>query len=286
LIIAGAQKAGTTSLATRLASHPQIYLPPEKELNFFNKPDFFRDIESYLERFSPGAEAAYRLDATPGYLWTERIVKDFVPPNLKLQPIPATIRALLGPQTKILIILRHPTFRAISAFFHQFRMGRIGTNDRIRHLQKNFGLVDIGFYSDHIDNYFKVFPGENIRIYFLEEYIGKKSFYDAEIYRWLGLEAHEQVTNAKENSNSNFKIEFSAGVLRLHDDIEQVKNLKKTDRRYAKMLEVIPPVVEEEDINFLNRVYVDELRKMRNRFPITIQIWPESPRLSDYLFTE
>jgi hypothetical protein len=75
-------------------------------------------------------------------------------------------------------------------------------------------------------------------------------------------------------------------VLRLHDDIEQVKNLKKTDRRYAKMLEVIPPVVEEEDINFLNRVYVDELRKMRNRFPITIQIWPESPRLSDYLFTE
>ncbi len=283
LIIAGAQKAGSTTLATRLAAHPEIYLPPEKELNFFIKPNCFRDMESYLARFSLGADAAYRLDATPGYLWTERSSKDFVPVGQKFQPIPETIRTLLGSDTKILIILRHPTFRAISAFFHQFRMGRIGTNDRIRHLEKKFGLVDIGFYSEHIDNYFKVFPAENIRIYFLEEYTKNKEFYDAEMFRWLGLDIIHETATAKEDDNKNFKLEFSGGVLSLHNAIEQVKYLKKNDRRYSKMPEILPPVVEEEDIRFLNQVYVDELRKMRKRFPITIQIWPESPGLSEYI---
>lgn len=275
LIIAGAQKAGTTMLATRLTAHPQIYMPPEKELNFFTKTDWFLDIDTYLRRFVRGAETAYRMDTTPGYLWTERNDTNFCLPRPNNQPpIPESIKSLLGPKTKILIILRHPSFRAISAFFHQFRMGRIGTHDRIRNLTRQFGLIDIGFYSDHISNYCKIFPEENIRIYFLEQYARNKSAYDCDIFEWLDLNPEESNKVMNEDSNTNFKIEFADGVLRLRDGIEQVIYLKSNDRRYKKMLQVNPPIVEEEDLLFLNRVYAQELDKMYRQFPVTAKIWP------------
>jgi hypothetical protein len=283
LIIAGAQKAGTTTLATRLAAHPHIYMPPEKELNFFTKTDWFLDIDTYLRRFENGAGAVYRLDATPGYLWTERNDMSFSLPRSPNQPsIPASIKSLLGPKTKIIIILRHPCFRAISAFFHQFRMGRVGSHDRIRNLDKQFGLIDIGFYSDHLDNYYKIFHQDNIRVYFLEQYARNKVAYDRDIFKWLSLDSEEINKVAKEDSNANFKIEFADGVLRLCGGIEQVVHLKHSDNRYKKMLAVNPPIVEEEDMNFLNRVYFKELQKMYRMFPDTHEIWSVNPSLSDY----
>jgi len=34
-IIMGAQKAGTTSLASYLGENPRVYIPPEKEIPYF-----------------------------------------------------------------------------------------------------------------------------------------------------------------------------------------------------------------------------------------------------------
>jgi len=287
LIIAGAQKAGTTTLATRLAAHPQIFMPPEKELNFFTKTKWYLDIESYLRRYAGGGEMAYRLDATPGYLWTDRTDRRFcMPTSNPKPPIPESIRSFLGADTKILMILRHPSMRAISGFFHQFRMGRIGTADRIRNLPRQFGLVDIGFYSDHIKNYRKVFSEENIRVFFLEKYGANKPLYDRIIFDWLSLNPDEVSDlgkpKVKEDSNANFRITFDGRVLAFKDGIDQVNSLRQRDPRYKKMLEVDPPVVEPEDIEFLNRIYASELAEMRRLYPETGEIWREDITLADY----
>jgi len=287
LIIAGAQKAGTTTLATRLAAHPQIYMPPEKELNFFTKTQWYLEIDAYLRRYAHGAEAAYRLDATPGYLWTDRADRRFCLPSPKPKPpIPESIRSLLGADTKILVILRHPSMRAISGFFHQFRMGRIGTADRIRHLPRQFGLVDIGFYSDHIKNYRKVFSEKNMRVFFLEKYGRNKPLYDRVIFNWLSLNPDEVADIAKpkvkEDSNANFRIIFDGHALVFKDGINQVKSLKQRDHRYKKMLELDPPIVEPDDIEFLNQVYASELKEMRKLYPETADIWMSNPTIADY----
>jgi hypothetical protein len=284
LIIAGAQKSGTTTLATRLSAHPEIFLPPQKELNFFIKSNWYLDINSYLNKFSRGAQSKYRLDATPGYFWTEREDKRFVIPLQDYNPtIPESINSLCCPNTKIIIILRHPVFRAISAFFHQFRMGRISSNNRIRNLTNKFGLVDIGFYSDHIDNYLKVFPNDSIRIYFFEKYILDKVAIEVEIFEWLGLNSKIANASLKEENNVNFEIEFCEGVLRIKGGIKKIEKLKERDNRYKNMLEVLPPVVENEDMDFLNLIYSEELFKMRERFPDADKFWMKNPSLSDYV---
>jgi len=37
-LVIGAQKAGTTWLFQNLRMHPQVWLPPEKEIHFFDFP--------------------------------------------------------------------------------------------------------------------------------------------------------------------------------------------------------------------------------------------------------
>ena len=40
-LIIGAQKAGTTSLFKYLSAHPNVHMPPEKEIHYFDNPVFF-----------------------------------------------------------------------------------------------------------------------------------------------------------------------------------------------------------------------------------------------------
>ena len=54
--IIGAPKCGTTSLWTWLVSHPNIFLPLEKEPHYFNTDDARRGVLTSLEQF----EALFR----------------------------------------------------------------------------------------------------------------------------------------------------------------------------------------------------------------------------------
>lgn len=57
-LVIGAQKSGTTSLYRYLSAHPEIYMPPGKELAFFSDPDKARKgIDHYLDDyFADGSE--------------------------------------------------------------------------------------------------------------------------------------------------------------------------------------------------------------------------------------
>ena len=68
LFVVGAAKAGTTSLWRYLDEHPEIWMAPVKEPNFFSgvrhplNPDVV-DEASYLRLFAPGARGELRGEA-------------------------------------------------------------------------------------------------------------------------------------------------------------------------------------------------------------------------------
>lgn len=102
-VIVGAPKSGTTSLFRWLAAHPDIYMPPEKELGFFSNKQFYeRGPEWYLETYFRNARPTQIFgEATPTYLTyssvSERIHHYF-------------------PDAIIIAILRNPIDRAYSHF--------------------------------------------------------------------------------------------------------------------------------------------------------------------------
>ena len=56
--IIGAMKAGTTSLASYLASHPEVFMSTPKEPGFFNQPDPSTGVRAAYERLFEGGEDA------------------------------------------------------------------------------------------------------------------------------------------------------------------------------------------------------------------------------------
>ena len=73
--ILGAPKCGTTSLATWLGAHPQVYMSPDKEPHYFNADDRHPGVSS-LERYEQlfagaGAEHAAVGEASVWYLYSK-----------------------------------------------------------------------------------------------------------------------------------------------------------------------------------------------------------------------
>jgi hypothetical protein len=284
LLIAGAQKAGTTDIANNLALHPQAYLPPEKELLFFSNPEWTGKIGGYLRRFPFDPAVRYWIDATPGYFWTGAAA-DFtdVPEAAKLgitrdpsapsHDIVGDIHATLGPNIRIVIILRHPVKRAISAFYHHFRMGRIRSEDRIRNFGFRHGVIDIGMYAHHLRQYLDRFKRPQIKILFFEEYVKDPLGQMNTLYSWLGLDTVTQLQEASgSDSNAGIKVGVEDGAIRVKGGITQIRALKK-DPRFAKMRLEDPPIIEAEDLAFLARIYEAELAALATMFPKTRTLW-------------
>jgi hypothetical protein len=106
VIIPGAQKAGTSSLAAYLAAHPQCALTTPREPAVFSRAGEAAQPDIYRTYFNADAvaSAAARIDASTSYL-----------PD---PSAPQRIRAALGPQVKWIVLLRRPSDRAVSGYWH------------------------------------------------------------------------------------------------------------------------------------------------------------------------
>jgi hypothetical protein len=160
--IAGVQKAGTTALAARLRAHPEIALPAEKELHFFDDDglDWSDPPWRLLEdRFAGAPDGALRGDATPIYL--------FWPGSL------ARMRRC-SPEARLIVLLRHPVHRAVSHWRMErargaerlgfgpavSRLGRLRT--RTRRGRRVHSYVERGFYPPQIRALLRHFPREQV----------------------------------------------------------------------------------------------------------------------------
>lgn len=103
----GVQKGGTTSLHRLLEHHPGVFLPPVKEVHYFSL-HFSRGESWYSDQFSSASPQQRCGEITPYYL---------VHPE-----VPQRVHGLL-PQARLIVLLRDPTDRALSQYFHSRRLG-------------------------------------------------------------------------------------------------------------------------------------------------------------------
>ena len=103
----GAAKCGTTTLAHHLRRHPEIAFPRSgrKEMHFFDEGDVTTEsLRAYRAEFDPGRVSG---EITPAYIFDPRC--------------PGLIRDALGPDLKLLVLLRDPVDRAWSHYWHAVR---------------------------------------------------------------------------------------------------------------------------------------------------------------------
>jgi len=97
-LIIGAQKSGTTFLYKAFRQHPEVYLPPRKELHYFDRD--VHGLPQYLARFKKAKPTQLKGEKTPEYF------------HLTYKRL--RILQKLLPQAKFILLLRHPVHRAWS----------------------------------------------------------------------------------------------------------------------------------------------------------------------------
>jgi len=157
----GTQKGGTTSLQKLLEQHPDVYLPPCKEVHYFSQ-HAEEPARWYADHYRDARRGQRRGDITPFYL--------FHP------DVPARIRSLL-PRARMIVLLRDPVERTLSQVFHARRHGfetldvadaLAAEKDRLASgntfsFQKH-SYVSRSRYLEQLDRYEALFPGDQLLV--------------------------------------------------------------------------------------------------------------------------
>lgn len=194
-IVIGASKSGTTSLFNYLRPHPQIYLPPDKELPFFARDEWFeRGWDWFVHTFLK--------DAPPAALWgtvTPQYMEDGVrSPRRLFESMP---------QVKLIALLRNPVDRAFSTYRMRVRKEREARSfekavaeqlnpaalEKARQLPWNLETVMdcylvTGEYGRILSQFIACFPPEQLLILFTDELEQRPQSVIDSVLTFIGLE--------------------------------------------------------------------------------------------------
>jgi sulfotransferase family protein len=194
-IIIGAAKAGTTALYWYLAEHPDVFMSPVKEANYFA---YGRDaagqliygdpavhyfpvtsLDEYEQLFTGAAGAVAIGEASPIYLECPQSA--------------GRIRELI-PDARILCSIRHPVDRAYSNYLMHLRRGgqrldpERDLNAGAAWAHPNSHWMRIGKYHEQLSRYFEAFPGQQIRVSLFEDLTHNPPAFMRDVYRFVNVE--------------------------------------------------------------------------------------------------
>ncbi len=186
--IAGAPKAGTTSLHFYLQEHPQIFMPKHKESWFFSfmdnephykspstLPDVIHRLEDYIRTYSEASDDQIAGDASPSYLYTYKTsIQNF----RRVYNDPADYKRL-----KFIISLRNPAERAWSQYwtlqrrqedpldFEQVIKGSVIKKRMDENWQPFYDYVGFGMYYDQVKAYLDEFGTNRVKVILFEDLV-------------------------------------------------------------------------------------------------------------------
>jgi hypothetical protein len=202
----GAQKCGTSWLFHNIRQHPEVFVSPKKELHFFDKrTNYTKGIEWYRRQFAGYSGQRAVGEFTPNYFWTSTEPREIEESDLN-RDIPKLVHNHY-PDIKLVLSLRNPVDRAISAYYHLIRMRLISPHSRILDVKDRYGIVSMGFYALHLSRWREVFPPDQFLILLYEEDIAhNKEQTLRRVYRFIGVDDSFKPHNleAKHNTRSNY----------------------------------------------------------------------------------
>lgn len=162
-LILGAHRSGTAWLEKRLNEHPEIYMAPSSAGSILTSRErAANDAQraSYLKSFQQHRSTPWRGQRSFLYFWTTD-GGAFGP--RRENPAEIARDFLDGPIT-LLVSLRNPVTRAISAYWHGVVSGNVSTSTHIFKAMANSGIADIGYYRRHYDAWANSFGEESITV--------------------------------------------------------------------------------------------------------------------------
>jgi hypothetical protein len=229
-IIAGVNKAGTTSLFVSLSTHPDVAPSSIKETRFFLPARYGKTLPPAAEwdaYFADAGDRPVHLEATPSYFYGSAAVAE------------AMRSRLVDPHA--LVVLREPVSRALSFFSYQKIRLRFPADYPITDYlaaadaltpadlqdpdNEKYMAFRGGCYADFLPGWLDVLGTDHVRIVDFDRLVGDQVTTLHETAAWLGLDPARFPADAlsSENRTTGFKSEgFQRVALAGNDRLERV----------------------------------------------------------------
>lgn len=183
-LIVGAMKAGTTSLAFQLRSHPQVAIPAHEVHYFDSKRALARGLHWYREVLEAERTPETRVigEKTPTYCFSPAVAQRI---------------HMHAPNAKLLWSFRNPVDRTYSNYLHAVKRGgeRRSFEDalameragKVKH-RRNMYLLR-SRYAEQLERFLKFFPLKQMRFVLFEDLI-KDPLTIRPVLEFLGVDAN------------------------------------------------------------------------------------------------
>lgn len=236
-IIIGSQKSGTSSLYYYLSQHPHLMPSSKKEVHFFDggphpNVDNFKKGQAWYRSHFPlkqnGTNKQKTLEASPLYIFN---------------PLAPKRIAELIPTVKLIAVLRNPTERAISHYFHERRKGRetltimealqaeeerlksvIDKQDYKNIIFINHSYKSRGLYHKQIKRYLNYFTMSNILVINSESLFANPDDTLRRVFQFAGVNTEFTVKDLKPCNVGSTKTQVPLDVYEYLNDYFQHHN--------------------------------------------------------------
>ena len=296
-LIVGAAKSGSTSLYQYLSQHPEVFMPVNKEPNYFvaeYQQKMAKNCPSYkidMNRMVFDENAYYNLfnkatldhkaigEASVTYLFKP----EFAIPKIKKE---------LG-DPKIIIILRNPIKRAFSHYSYACELGLENLsfgqaidaeNFRLENnWSSTFAYLNQGLFYSQVKAYKNAFT--NVHILILDDFIKDKQFELQKIYNFLGIDSKFKNSFEEKFNVSGIAKNKLLHKFLVHDDlvknkIRSIASLFVSDeklRKFARKLRTMNQgdklLISEYDNQKLKEIYNDDINALSKLLNLDLTKW-------------
>jgi len=217
-IIIGGMKCGTSSLYTYLGQHPYIFKSNYKELRYFSHDEYYLKGEKWYRSHFPIKKKM------PDNSLTFEASVDY----LSSSEAPERLKNLL-PNIKLIALLRNPTERAISHYFHSIKKGwKQGKILNAMKVEETI-LKQKGLYKEQLERYYKLFPSDNILVLSSEKFFENPIETLKEVYLFLGVDPNIEISDLSPKQVGFNREPVDAAVYEYLNDYYKTSNLELFD---------------------------------------------------------
>jgi len=188
--IVGTPKAGTTSLYHYLEEHPEVYMSPIKETNYFSQIDIKAQHLYYNETHVNTAE---EYEAQFKGVTDEKAIGEASVSYLFYPGVPGRIKEF-NPDAKIIMVLRNPIDRGFSHYLMDKRLGFVKLSlEDVFNGKGSSPLTDLfyqqyiglGFYFEQVKRYLDIFGERQVKVFLYEDITSDIDKVVKDIYSFL-----------------------------------------------------------------------------------------------------
>jgi len=236
-LIIGSAKSGTTSLYKYLKQHPEVYMSPIKETEFFV---FEGEQLDFRVPEHPPRQTITRLEDYVNLfqgVTTETAVGEVCPAYLYYYAKAAARIKKYTPQAGLVVILRNPVDRAYSQFLHLLRDGYETKSDFNTALAAEEGRIAdhwawgwhytrVGYYYRQLKYYYELFPENQISVFLYRDFKNNPEDMLKRLFRFLRVN-----DGFVPDMDTRYNISGVPRNAKLHDFLSKPNRTKKVIKK-------------------------------------------------------